>query len=808
MKANRSESVNLSVWISLFVMSLSVVAFEIHLMHFFSIVQWQHLASMVISIALLGFGASGTLLSVFRKKMLEHSSLLIPFFMMTSGLMMMIALPLSRHELFRLDTFTLFTDRSQILKLSLNYLLFFLPFLFAALSIGLVFVKRASKIGYYYFADLVGAGFGGLLAILLLWTSKLGIISLIVSLLPLLAGTMNLRSSRKKEFVVLMSYGAGCLALLIVSWSKPLAIEPSPYKSISYALDLPGAQIEEENHSPYGLLQVVSSPVQRYAPGLSLGASIEVPPSPVVFNNGNWYAPLPASDMALQVLDHSTMGAPFRIRKIKSMLQLGAGAGFEVSYALGKGTEIIDAVEPHEVLLKLLGESLATLTDSVYNNARVHWHSRSPRSFLEKTESNYDLIQLPLMGAFGGSVGLNALEEDWVLTREGFETLWNRLDENGLLAVSCWIDMPQKMSIRLGALLSDVLEHNDVSDPGSHLLVIRSWGTLTFLLSKSPWTPSEIFKADEFCRSQQFDQVPLKPFDRESSEHTDSSTVPFNLIQDPYFESNLQKAMGASRDSLLINFPFHVKLPTDNKPYFFQFLKLSQWKEQKTRWGESRTALLELGYLLLLITFAQVLIIAFILVLLPLFRLQRFGSGKWSVLLYFSSLGVGYMFLEMVLIKYFSLYLGHPIYSASAVISIMLISSGLGSRYSEKLGLFSKPHLRILALVAVLALIYALILGPFLSGTVGFEMGAKVAIAIAIIGIPAFFMGMPFPLGLKKLDATNKEAVPWAWGVNGFASVISVSLAVIFSVEFGFVIVLVLSALAYLLAFLSIRNFA
>ena len=299
MKTDRSESVNIRVWISLFVMSLSVVAFEIHLMHFFSIVQWQHFASMVISIALLGFGTSGTLLSLFRKKMLQHSSVLVSFFMITSGLLMMIALPLSRHEFFRLDTFTLFTDRSQVLKLTLNYFLFFLPFLFAALSIGLVFVKKASKIGYYYFADLLGAGFGGLLALLLMWMSELGTISLIVSILPLFAGILNLKIARKKEFSLLISYGAGCLVFLIFSWNHPLSLQSSPYKSISYALDLPEAHIETEHHSPYGYLQVVSSPVQRFAPGLSLGARIEVPPSPVVFNNGNWYAPIPASDKAL-----------------------------------------------------------------------------------------------------------------------------------------------------------------------------------------------------------------------------------------------------------------------------------------------------------------------------------------------------------------------------------------------------------------------------------------------------------------------------------------------------------------------------
>ena len=507
MKANRSEPVSISVWISLFVMSLSVVAFEIHLMHFFSIVQWQHFASMVISIALLGFGTSGTLISLFRKKMLEHSSLLIPFFMMTSGLLMIIALPVSRLEFFRLDTFMLLTDRSQVLKLTLNYLLFFLPFLFAALSIGLVFVKRASKIGYYYFADLLGAGFGGLLAILLMWVSELYMIPLIVSSLPLLAGLLNLSFARKREFTLLISYAAGCTAFLIFSLNHPMSFESSPYKSISYALDLPEARVEEEHHSPYGYLQVVSSPVQRFAPGLSLSANIGIPPSPMVFNNGNWYAPIPVSDEALQVLDHSTMGSPFRIRQIGSMLQLGAGAGFEVRYALQNGVERLDAVESHVILLDLLSGSLASPTDSVYSDSRVSWHSMSSRSFLDRTEKRYDLVQLPLLGTFGGSVGLNALEEDWVLTREGFQAIWNTLQENGMMAVSCWIDMPQKMSVRLSALLSDLLRNNEVSEPWDHLLVIRSWGTLTFVLSKSPWTEQELSRMDEFCRSQKFDRV-------------------------------------------------------------------------------------------------------------------------------------------------------------------------------------------------------------------------------------------------------------------------------------------------------------
>jgi hypothetical protein len=807
MDADQTKHGNKRVWISLFVISMSVVAFEIQLMHFFSIVQWQHFASMVISIALLGFGTSGTLITLFREKMLRNSSILVPLFMMSSGLMMMIALPMSRLAFFRLDTFTLFSDPSQIGKLTLNYLLFFLPFLLAALSIGLVYVKKASTVGNYYFADLTGAGFGGLLALTLMWTMALQWILWVVASLPILAGLLLLNWEEKRTFIRLSCFGAACLAFLTYSSNQPLDLKPSPYKSISYALNLPGARITEEHHSPYGWLQIVSSPAQRFAPGLSLNAPIEIPPSPVVFNNGNWYAPIPLSDAALQVLDYSTMGAPFEMRRPEKVLQLGSGAGFEVQYALRRGATRVVAVEQNAVLVNLLRDSFASRTDSVFYDVRVNWHIKSSRSFLENNGSEFDLVQLPLMGTFGGSVGLNALEEDWVFTREGFMSIWKQLNNTGMISVSCWIDMPQKMSIRLGALLSDLLEQNGVGDPSEHLVVLRSWGTLTFVLSKPPLSLTERRALDDFCKSRQFDV--LTPDIASSKVNKNKKEVPtqhFNLIQDADFETNLKISMGPERDSLLTHYPFHVEVPTDNKPYFFQFLRISDWKQHKDQWRESRTAQLELGYFLLLITFAQLLVFSFVLVLLPLLRLKTKISGNWRGLLYFGCLGVGYMFLEIILIKYFTMYLGHPIYSASAVISIMLISSGLGSRYSERFALESKFHIRILLLIALIGLIYSMMLGPFLSGTIGLNIGIKLVLTLIVVGAPAFFMGMPFPLGLKKLNSLDQESVPWAWGINGFASVISVSLAVILAVEAGLVAVLLLSSIAYSLSLYSIRG--
>ena len=219
--------------------------------------------------------------------------------------------------------------------------------------------------------------------------------------------------------------------------------------------------------------------------------------------------------------------------------------------------------------------------------------------------------------------------------------------------------------------------------------------------------------------------------------------------------------------------------------------------------GEKSTTFLELGYLIALVTFIQVIILALLFIILPLFRLGLKGGNKSWVVIYFMALGFGYMFLEIVFIKYFALYLGHPIYSVAIVISVMLISSGIGSYYSSRYKTYQKALLKITGFITALILPYAFIIGIFLSSTVGLPFIMKTLLAGGIIALPSFFMGMPFPIGLKIVNAFKKSNVPWAWGINGCVSVISTSLAAIIAVEMGFMAVMLFAALAYSIAFLS-----
>ncbi len=792
---NKSIFFHYRLILAVCLLSAAIVTYEIQLMHFFTIVQWHHFAYMVISIALLGFGASGTVISIFRKWMLRREDFLLPFLMISSGLLMSITIRISRYEFFLFDSYTLFVDRSQFSKLLGTYFLFFLPFFSGALAIGLIFVKKVSRIGTYYFSDLMGSGIGGALAIFLFWKFSPQEISSVIAIIPILAGALIIN---KKTRLFLITYGLISLSVVVIHLNQPFDLSPSQYKSISYALNLPDAKIDNEISSPYGLVQVVSSPVQRYAPGLSLTYTGKITPSPIIFNNGDWYASIPSWSRkdTSHILDHTTMALPYALTTPNHVLLFNAGGGLEISHALVNGAEHITATEPNEIVISLLKNEYASLTDSLFYHPQVEIYDQTSRTFLNQTDKKYDIIQLPLLGAFGGSVGLNALKEENLLTKEAFIEMWQKLTPKGMIVLSSWIDLPPKISLKIAATIAESLESLALENSIDHIALIRSWGTLTYVIKKTALNSKEILRVKSFCEQYNFDPVLLPGI-------TAQERVQFNSMENDNFFTDLEGMFSSNRKKIVQEYNFNIQPTTDNKPYFFQFLRWKKYTNLVAAMGEKTIVFLELGYLIALVTFIQVIILALLFIILPLFKIGLKGGNKAWVVAYFSALGFGYMFLEIVFIKYFVLYLGHPIYSVATVISVMLISSGLGSYYSSRLKKHQKSLLKITGIITGLILVYSFFIGMFLSNTVGLPDAFKIAITGVIIALPAFFMGMPFPLGLKIVDQFKKSNVPWAWGINGCVSVISTSLAVIIAVEMGFMAMLLFAALAYSIAFTS-----
>ena len=282
---------------------------------------------------------------------------------------------------------------------------------------------------------MTGSGLGGAFAIFLLWQIEPADLPWVIALMPVLSGLMIIR---KKAGYLLAGYGVLVIGSCMLQSTEPLNLKQSQFKGISYALNLPDAKIEQQISSPYGLVQVVSSPVQRYAPGLSLNYQEQIGPSKVIFNNGNWYATIPEVDAEGRhhVLDYTTMALPYVLGDPEKVLIFHAGAGLEVSHALFNKAIHVDAIEPNASVTELAKGPYAQLTDSLYYKPQVNVYNTTPRTFLKQSDELFDLIQLPLSGAFGGSVGLNALHEEKLFTKEALFEMWQKLSPDVMFVFS------------------------------------------------------------------------------------------------------------------------------------------------------------------------------------------------------------------------------------------------------------------------------------------------------------------------------------------------------------------------------------
>jgi hypothetical protein len=772
---------HLRLHIALAALSAALIAYQLVLMQIFSLVQWHHFAFVIISIAMLGFGASGTFLTLMRERLVRHADRLIPLFMILSGMAMALVAGISQWDLFRFDSYRVFLELRHVLALVLTCLLFFLPFALGALAIGLIFVTHVERIGSVYFSNLAGSALGGIAAIALMWLAEPTQLPHVVGILAIVAGALALPQNKY--------WLAGLLlvstSVILYRLHLPPELVLSEYKSLSRTLNLPDATIEQTATSPHGLVHIVSSPSLRYAPGLSLTYRKPVPVRSVVFNNGDWFGPVVAAPHKdeTHLLDYTTMALPFEMAYRERVLVLHAGSGINVAHALARGAVHVAAVEPN-------GAAVALLRGSVLDDPAVSVHTVQPRTFVAGDTSRYDLIILPLLDAFGGTAGVYAMQEQYTFTTEALHEMWDKLTDDGALSLSSWMDYPPRNPPRALATLVAVLEERGV-DPASHLAVVRSWGTVTFVATRTPLGPEVIERVRAFCEAMLFDPVILPGMSHEdrTRHHALGDEQFFHLVDD---------IMTGERNELYNSYTFNIAPTTDNRPYFSQFLRWKSVPELASLIGQHAIPFMEIGYVLVVATFAVVIILAIVLILLPLARRTVSGRSRGWTLVYFAAIGTGFMLMEIVMIQKFVLYFGHAIYAAAAVIGGMLIASGAGSYVSATL----EPDRRVIARIALvvggLILLVSFLVSGVLSSSVAFSLFPKILVTLLVLGPVSFLMGMLFPLGLRFLSRRVVEQVPWAWGINGCMSVVSATGAAVLAVEVGFQVVLIAAAAMYL----------
>ena len=789
MKSDKTTSlVRINVAIGL--ISAAIIAFQLILMQILSYVQWYHFAYMIISIALLGFGAAGTFLTIFQQKLEKNYYTLFPFLLIVTAILIPVVVGIANSEAVRFDSLLIFQDSRHIGKLILTYFIFFLPFLTGALAIGMSFSKFADQIGKIYFSNLIGSGIGGIIAIFFMQWIIPEQQSFAVAILAFLGGIVSLPKNKKKLIRIIVPLST---LILIILFFYPPRLTPSEYKDISKTMLLPDAKVEYRKSTPHGFVEIVSSPVLRYAPGVSLAYRDSFPIRKVVFNNGNWMGcllPQPLEANETNILDYTPQALPYHIDNIKNALIINAGTGENVLLALSHQVARITANETNPEIFNILRQSF----EGFY---QVQPYQTMPRTLLTPDTNKYDLIELPIIGSFFGNSGLNAVEPRYELTIEALREMWSKLSEKGMISLSCWMDYPVRNAYRLLATISLLLDENDIAHPPHHVVAIRSWCAITFLVKKSPFKRDEINKVRLFCENRMFDPLVLP-------EKQEIERDKYNILQDTTFFTHVDQLLSHEKETLIRQYPYRIHPTTDDRPFFFQFVRFKQIPQLISSIREKNFPFLDIGYVLIILTFVQIVLIAAIFILLPLsFRPWKSRNKKW-VLMYFSGLGVAYMFLEMVFIQHFTFYFGEPTYAASATLGILLFTSGLGSYYSGKSQNNKKMRLAIPLVIAAILVLYAFVLSPILTATIGIALPLKIMIAVVLLGTLGFFLGMPFPIGIDYLSGKNTDDIPWAWALNGYFSVISTVLATIISVELGYL--LLLSMAAFIYALVSISN--
>ena len=786
-----------------FLISACAIGYEILLMRVLSIVQWHHFAYMIISLALLGYGASGTFIALARRRLGGDVAATFSICAAATALSMLLAFAVGQRLPF--NALEIIWDPQQFLYLAAIYLVFFVPFFFAATCIGLALTFLRPQISRIYFLDLSGAAAGAVLVVGALFVVSPQAVLRLLSVLALLAALAAAAGSASRPRLV----GAHALVLAAVVFAVPpawLELRMSPYKPLSQTLQVMGAKVLEERSSPLGLLTVVENPAVplRDAPGLSL-LSPHVPPAQLaLYTDGDGMSTITRFDgdfESLGYLGQLTASLPYALLDGPHVLVLGAGGGADVLMALYHDAERVDAVELDPRIIELVGGRFAGFSGDLYEHERVQVHVAEARGFMARSSARFDLIQLsPGNAAAAAGSGTAALSENYVHTVEAFEACLEHLAPGGLLAITGWISMPPRGTLKLLATAAEALRRAGVEHPGRRIAMIRNWNTATLLVGASDFGPEATAVIARFARDRSFDTVWYPGMAADEANR-------FNRLPEPWLHEGARALVGPAAAEFLERYKFDIAPATDDRPYFSHFFRWRAFEEIMGLRARGGAGLVEWGYLVLVGTVVQAAVAGAVLILLPLAatppvhrRQRRKRAGA-----YFFLLGLAFMFIEIAFIQKFILFLSHPVYAVAVVLTGLLLFAGAGSAFAPRLERWTARRrwraidLTVASIVS-LALLYLSFLPAVFGVLIGLPDAARIPIALALLAPLAFFLGMPLPLGLARTASDLPEFVPWAWGLNGFASVLSAALATLLAIEFGFTVVILLSLVLYILA--------
>lgn len=734
--------------LSILLMSVTFIALEILWTRIFSAEFFYTFAFLILSLAILGLGLGGLSIRFFRK--LNNPSL-IWLYLTLSGILALVGPAL----VLRLDlNFThLFSSGWMLMKFILTIVILSSSFFWGGMALTLLFKLENKKISTLYMADLIGAGLGVVIAVVLMNTIQTQRTTLLICLPVLLAALIQapkwwrtapavlslvalfllpqaetlIHKERKERFPVIFSHWDAMANIKVAK-----AGDDFYYCIIDNAAHAPTFQFDGVIDKPDSLKQVSGYP--------------------------------------LKYLIGRTDSCTF--------LSLGAGGGADVLNALYEGATEIHAVEVVPYLNYMMTDGfLKDFTGNMYHNKRVTVVTEDGRAYVRQFRNKFDIIYSGSTNTFAAlASGSFALAENYLFTREAFEDYYRAMSDSGVMLLDHQFYIPRLVNDAI-----DAMKKLNVPNPASHLAVydFPGRGRMVMLMSKQPMKKEVWENALYDLSAENYPQFRIV--------YPSPDSIKNNLINQ-IVENGWTSAQENSATDLSPS--------TDNRPFAAQ---MGMWKNFHVSELETVQPWEFKGFPLAKLLITIILLVIGLLIipinLIPFLKKgEKLNVRGW---LYFFLIGIAFMTVEVILIQKYTLFIGSSSYAFMTILFSLLLASGIGSFFSSRFT-STTPFLGIIVWIVLDVLLF----GFLTEKLVLLPISGRILVTMVLILPLGFFMGMPFPKGTLRVGSL----VDWGFAVNGAASVLGSTAIMLVAFNYGYGVALVTGAFAYFLAMLLMRS--
>jgi hypothetical protein len=741
-------------------LSISIIGLELVWTRIFSAEFFYTFSFLILSLAIMGLGLGALALRML--KFLNRDSVL-GISLSLAGLMTLIGPPL----VFKLglDFSGLLSNWTLFGKLIITIILLSSSYFFGGIALATLFKHNYEDMPRLYMFDLIGAGIGVLLAVVLMNALGTQTATFYCAIPVLLAALIVCRPWLKIlpiGFIVLMIFLSTSAANMLEVQREERA--PVIYKNwdalskvkvFDYGTGYRGINIDNIANSPVYEFGGDTDSLQ-FEYGIDCGYLIEM-------------------------FDSCTF------------LSLGSGGGVDVMQALQYGATEVHAVEVNGHINHMMTKgnpsgyiipddtteyaTMADYTGQIYDDPRVKVVTEDARAYVRRYKNKFDMIYSLSSNSWAAlGSGAFALAENYLFTTEAFKDYWESLTDSGFMMMEHQFYMS-----RIVSEVTDALTQLGVDDIHSHFAVYNfaHLRRKILLISKRPLTDTILAHA-VFELDPEFEEMVHLLFPANDT------------MQDNVYNKIIMNGWESEQDSAGIN----ISPCTDDRPFIAQ---MGLWKNVKKENIEKLRPYELLGFplskIIILIILAVIIVIIIPLNLLP--YLKKGEKLKFIPWMYFFTIGMAFMIVEIILIQKYTLFIGPSVYSIIAILLTLLVASGIGSRFTKKV-----HHKLAFAGIVGWLLIEIFLFGKLTYALGGLTMLPRILVTIVLIFPLGFFMGMPFPKGTLRVG----ELIDWGFAVNGAASVLGSTVIMLVAFTYGFTMALLLGLLLYLLAYLLISS--